>query len=167
MPQRIRDRLFKQERQNFVGRTQELETLLEAMDDEGPLVTFVHGLGGMGKTSLLNALAETAWSRGVVVIPLDCRTIQPTESRLLDAVQSRVGQPITSLDTLASVLGQLGQRVILTFDTYEVFRLLDTWLRQVFIPSLPDNARVFFFGREAPVAAWTTSPKMNPPETAW
>ena len=158
MPQRIRDRLFKQERQNFVGRTQELETLLEAMDDEGPLVTFVHGLGGMGKTSLLNALVETAWSRGVVVIPLDCRSIKPTQRELLDAVQERVGQPIDSLDTLASVLGQLGERVILTFDTYEVFRLLDTWLRQVFIPSLPDNARVFFFGREAPVAAWTTTP---------
>lgn len=158
MPQRIKDRLFKQERQNFVGRTRELATLLEALDDEGPLVTFVHGLGGMGKTSLLNALVETAWSQGVVVIPLDCRTIQPTERELLDAVQSRLGQAIDSLDTLASDLSQLGGRVILTFDTYELFRLLDTWLRQVFVPSLPDNVRVFFFSREAPVAAWTTTP---------
>lgn len=158
MPQRIKDRLFKQERQNFVGRSHELATLLAALDDEGPLVTFVHGLGGMGKTSLLNALVESAWSSGAVVIPLDCRAIQPTQRELLDAVQSRVGQTIDSLDTLAAVLSQLGGPVILTFDTYEVFRLLDTWLRQVFVPSLPDNVRVFFFGREAPVAAWITTP---------
>ena len=158
MPQRIKDRLFKQERQNFVGRTGELATLLEALSDEGPLVTFVYGLGGIGKSSLLNALVETAWSRGVVVIPLDCRDIQPTERGLLDALQSRLGQAIDSLEAVSRALAQPGGRVILTFDTYEVFRLLDTWLRQVFVPALPDNVRVFFFGREAPVAAWTTTP---------
>lgn len=158
MPQRIKDRLFKQERQNFVGRTKELAVLLEALTDEGPLATFVYGLGGMGKSSLLNALVEIAWSRGVVVIPLDCRAIPPTESGLLDALQSRLGQTIDSVETIAHIVRQLGERVILTFDTYEVFRLLDTWLRQILIPALPDNTRVFFFSREAPVAAWTTTP---------
>lgn len=158
MPQRIKDRLFKQERQSFVGRTEELAALLEALADDGPLVTFVHGLGGMGKSSLLNALVETAWSRGVMVIHLDCRAIEPTERGLLDALQGRLGQAIDSLEALAQALAQVGERVILTFDTYEVFRLLDTWLRQVFVPALPDNVRVFFFGREASVAAWTTTP---------
>jgi hypothetical protein len=38
--------------------------------------------------------------------------------------------------------------------TYEVFRLLDTWLRQVFVPDLPANVRVLFFGRQRPLVAW-------------
>jgi hypothetical protein len=47
MPQRIKDRLFKQERQNFVGRTGEIATLLKALADKGLLVTFGHGLRGI------------------------------------------------------------------------------------------------------------------------
>jgi DNA-binding response OmpR family regulator len=35
---------------------------------------------------------------------------------------------------------------------------MDTWLRQVFVPALGDNARVYLFGREAPVSAWLASP---------
>jgi hypothetical protein len=58
----------------------------------------------------------------------------------------------------AARLEKLGARVILALDTYEVFRLMDTWLRRVFVPTLPENVRVLLCGREAPVAAWLISP---------
>jgi hypothetical protein len=48
--------------------------------------------------------------------------------------------------------------VVLALDTYERFRLMDTWLRQVFIPSLPENVRVILSGREPPVTSWFTTP---------
>ena len=35
--------------------------------------------------------------------------------------------------------------------------MMDTWLRQVFIPALNDNVQVLFFGREAPVSSWYTA----------
>ena len=59
---------------------------------------------------------------------------------------------------LAESLGELSERVVLALDTYERLRLLDTWLRQVFIPALPDNVRVILSGREPPVTSWLTTP---------
>lgn len=39
--------------------------------------------------------------------------------------------------------------------------MMDTWLREVFIPALPDNVLIVFFGREPPVAAWYTTRGWN------
>ncbi len=35
---------------------------------------------------------------------------------------------------------------------------MDTWLRQVFIPALPETVRVILASREPPVWAWLASP---------
>jgi hypothetical protein len=58
---------------------------------------------------------------------------------------------------LAVGVGNLGERVALTLDTYEVFRFLDVWLRELFLPSVPPNVRVVLCGREPPVADWLMS----------
>jgi hypothetical protein len=154
--QRIRDRLIEPERQPFVGRADELAALRHALTDDGAQVTQVYGIGGIGKTSLLNAFADEARQRGCVVVQLDCRDIQPSEKELLKALNTELGRAFSSFAALADYLAQLDARVVIALDTYEGFQLMDTWLREVFVPSLPDNARVFFFGREAPAAAWKT-----------
>jgi hypothetical protein len=158
MPQRIKDRLLRQARKNFVGRAKEMATLLEALEEEGALVTFVYGIGGIGKSSLRHAFELEGQARGVKIISLDCRTVQPSEKGLLEALSQELGEEFLSVEAIAEHLGQYDQGVILTLDTYELFRLMDTWLRQIFIPALPDNVRSFFFGREAPVSAWLTTP---------
>ena len=38
-------------------------------------------------------------------------------------------------------------------DTHEQLRLLDAWLRQSFVPALPENARFLLAGRDTP-SAW-------------
>jgi hypothetical protein len=48
--------------------------------------------------------------------------------------------------------------VILVLDSYEVARLLDTWLRQDFVPALPATVHAILCGRDAPVAAWLSAP---------
>jgi len=158
MPQRIKDRLRRQARKNFVGRAAELATLLGALEEAGALVTFVHGIGGIGKSSLRHAFETEGRARGAKVISLDCRTVQPSENGLLEALSQELGEAFLSVEAIAEYLAQYPQGVILTLDTYELFRLMDTWLRQVFIPALPDNVRSFLFGREAPVTAWLTTP---------
>ena len=45
-------------------------------------------------------------------------------------------------------------RSLLALDHYEVFRLMDTWLRQVLVPALDGEQRILLAGREAPVGAW-------------
>jgi hypothetical protein len=47
---------------------------------------------------------------------------------------------------------------VVALDNYEVFRLMDGWLHQMFAPALPDNVRLVLVGREPPAAMWLTGP---------
>jgi hypothetical protein len=155
---RLRDWLSQQATRNFVGRKHEMEQLLYLVTDGKIPVVFVHGISGIGKSSLLSIFATEAQARGAVVIKLDCRTIKPSPDGFLRELNNAVGGDSADVEQLATRLSQLGERVILALDTYEVFRMMDTWLRQVFIPSLNDSVHIVLSGREAPVAAWYTSP---------
>ena len=44
--------------------------------------------------------------------------------------------------------------LVLVLDHYEVFRLMDTWLRQVLVPAIPSTVGLVLAGRERPVAGW-------------
>jgi hypothetical protein len=158
MPQRLKDRLNQQAARNFVGRAQEIAHLLHLIDKQNTPVVFVHGIGGIGKSSLLEVFATQAQNAGLVVIKMDCRAIRPSTEGFLRAVSEAIGGDATDLEQVSLRLSGLGTHVILAFDTYEVFRMMDTWLRQVFIPALNDNIHIVFFGREAPVSAWYTTP---------
>lgn len=158
MVRQMRDLLAQRATESFVGRKEELAILRQMLEKEGPLVLAVHGIGGIGKSSLLDAFAAEARAHGATVVRLDCRAIEPTERGFLQELSTAIGGDISTPEEAAKRLARLGDQVVLALDTYEVFRLLDTWLRQVFIPILADNVRVMFFGREAPVAAWLTAP---------
>ena len=151
---RLQQQIFR----SFVGRTEEMATLLTILDHDGPTVMFVHGIGGIGKSTLLDVFAMEAQMREAVVVRLDCRSIKPSEEGFLYELNAAIGGDASNLIETAIRLSGLGSRVILALDAYEVYRMRDTWLRQVFIPSLSDNVRVLLFGREAPVSTWFTSP---------
>lgn len=157
MATKVRDILKRRALESFVGRKDEKTSLLRVLEENGPLVVFVHGIAGIGKSSLLEAFSEEARARGATVVRLDCRSMEPTERGFLHELSNAIGSEARTADEAAERLGHLGKKVVLALDTYELFRLMDTLLRQVFIPALPDNVRVVFSGREAPVSAWRTS----------
>ena len=156
--QRLRDRLSQHALRSFVGRTQELSEIENLLADPDIRVMFINGIGGIGKSSLLDTFISRASMQGASIIKLDCRTIKPTEEGFLYELNSALGQSYADVEQVVVAIGQLAENVILAFDTYELFRLMDTWLRQEFVPRLPDNVRVVLCGREAPVPAWYTSP---------
>jgi hypothetical protein len=155
---RVRDLLDRQVAESFVGRTEELCSLHKLLTDKGPVVVHLHGIAGIGKSRLLGAFAQSARAQGATVVRLDCRSIEPTEAGFLSELATANGGTPGPAEEIAERLGRVGAKVIVALDTYEVFRLMDTWLRQVFLPMVPDNVRFVLCGREAPVTAWLSDP---------
>jgi hypothetical protein len=153
----MKDLLTQRASDTFVGRADELEALCGVLDDR-PRIAFVTGIAGIGKSTLIDEFATRARKLGAVVIGLDCHAIEPTERGFVDGLNSAIGGKATVVKKAAERLGSLSSRVVLTLDNYEVFRLMDTWLRQVFIPALPENVRVVLAGRDTPSISWLISP---------
>ena len=121
--------------------------LLELADGGPTRAACVHGIAGMGKSELLAEFGRRARTSGATVVALDCRMVEPTERGFLAAV---------GFDDVESLAASLDRPTVLTLDHYEVFRLMDTWLRQVLVPALPDGASLVMSGGERPVAGWFT-----------
>ncbi len=141
----------------LVGRNDEMDVLRRLLGEGAPLVVFVHGIAGIGKSALVEAFGVEARAAGATVLRLDCGSIEPTERGFLAALESKTGGRLTTLEAAATRLGRLSERVVLVLDTYELLRLLDPWLRQAFLPALPDNLRVVLSGREPPMTAWPSA----------
>jgi hypothetical protein len=157
-PSRISDRLRAQRRAGFVGRQAELERLAAIARGDGPVVTFVLGIGGMGKTSLLDAFGEGLDRGGITWRRMDCEAVEPTGAGLLAALGGCFGKPMPTVRAAAAALAEAGSRVVVVMDQYERFRLLDAWLRQELVPALPASVRLFLFARHAPVDTWAGAP---------
>ena len=68
----------------LVGREQERATLLQLLEEGGPRVAWVHGIAGIGKSTLLAAFLGQARDAGATVVRLDGRAIEPTDAALLN-----------------------------------------------------------------------------------
>jgi DNA-binding winged helix-turn-helix (wHTH) protein len=156
----LADRIRLERRSGFVGREAELARLASALEDRGPVMTLVVGLGGVGKSSLLDAFAERLGEQGIRVLRVDCRAVEPSPAGVLSALGSLLGATPSSPQELSETL--LGPRVVLAFDHYEHFRIIDGWFRQQLLPPLPSSVRVFACARSAPIEAWTADPGWGP-----
>jgi len=157
---KISDRLLKSNKISFIGREKEiseLKSLIKSKKTEY-YVLFVHGIGGIGKTSLVKELINSLDSK-INSIFMDCREIEPTKTGFLSAFgrELKVKGPKITLQQVIKNLEKIKGRTVLVLDTYETFGLLDTWLRKVFIPSLPENILTIIIGRHTPNTAWFTS----------
>lgn len=137
----------------LVGRDRELAVLLGILEPGGPAVVHVHGIAGVGKSALLEAFAHRARAAGATVVALDGRTIEPTPRGFLTELSAAIGGRGAPVDRVAARLARLGRTVVLLVDTYEVLRLVDSWLWRVFVPALSPNVRLVVAGREPPPPA--------------
>ncbi len=144
--QRLRDRLERSAAEAVLGREREMDRILRHFDADGAVVTFVHGIGGVGKSSLLAALAPRLADRGARVARLDGRTIEPTPRGLLAALGAALDAraPFDDVEAMARELDSEPRATAIVIDEYDRIRLLDAWLRHELLPAQPDRTRWLF-----------------------
>jgi DNA-binding CsgD family transcriptional regulator len=139
----------------LVGRERERDQLRAwVMDPDGPSAVFVHGLAGIGKTALV-----TGTLVGPATVVVDGREVEPTPATVLAHVGSVLGLGIEA-PTLEQVADAIAAASVVAFvvDSYERFGLVDGWLRNRLLPSLPGRTTTVLVGRNPPNVAWRTAP---------
>lgn len=154
----LRDRL-KLTPAPIFGRDGLLDELHEwALHDDLPVVTYLHGLAGIGKSTVATALAERARAAGTLVLEIDCGTVQPTESGVLDAFGRLADRPVSRVGDIAGAVARDG-RLLVVLDDYDAWRLIDSWVRRQLLPALPSSSRILICGRDRPNGAWRFVPE--------
>jgi hypothetical protein len=119
-----------------VGRVDEISLFRDALRTSG--VIFIHGPGGVGKTTLLDEYVRLAAEAGREVLRIDARHLElgPAGLPRPDGVD----------------------RPVVLVDTYELLEPIDDWIREQYLPSLPADALVVLAGRAAPSPRWLADP---------
>jgi hypothetical protein len=153
----LSERLAMAHQRRFVGRQEEKHLFQAALDNTQTSFFLLHiyGPGGVGKTTLLRELGLMAQRRKVNVIQLDARNIDPSPAGFMFALRLAMG-----LAETASPLEMIKHhsKTVLMIDTYETLTPLDSWLRENFLPQLPDTTLVVLAGRNPPTATWRSDP---------
>ena len=136
-----------------MGRSEEKALFTAVIDSAAmPIVVWsIYGPGGVGKTTLLRQLETICVAKGVKATTLDGRYLQPNPDFFLGALCLATGAANPSEAMNALVTEDKG---VLFIDTYEAIEPLDGWLRNSFIPDLPENLLIVLLGRKRPSAAW-------------
>lgn len=156
---RLEDRLGRARVSAVVGRERELATLCAQLREDGAVVSFVHGIGGIGKSSLLGAAAPQLAALGARVLRLDGREVEPSSHGVLHALSGLLGVPgPLDVEALAEELDRDAAATVFLVDEFDHLRALDSWLRQRLLPALPERTRWVFAGRFAPRSTWASAP---------
>ncbi|MEK8146501.1 ATP-binding protein [Streptomyces sp. M10(2022)] len=90
------DALAQLRRKAFTGRATELQMLCDLLlaEDRGAFVVWLHGMGGVGKSTLLRRFADEARACGRSARTVDLRVTDPTPEAFLAALEAQ-GPPAT------------------------------------------------------------------------
>lgn len=154
----IAERLRAARDQLFVGRKQEIKRFRSLLQTDSLPVNVLHvfGPGGVGKTSLLQAYKRVCHEEDVFVASVDARDVEPTPEAFRRALRHAVGLDVD--EPVLPTLAARDERAILLVDTYETIEALDGWLRNDFLPDLPEHVLLVLAGRGEPAAEWRTDP---------
>jgi hypothetical protein len=158
MPARLADRLASARRRRFVGRSGEIQIFQTALQAAEPpfQVLYLFGPGGVGKTTLVRELVSITQQSGADALYLDARNVEPSPFSFLAALSGALG--LAPSDAPSSALAARKERTVLLIDTYELLCPLENWLRDEFLPELPETTLVVLAGRDPPAAAWHADP---------
>ncbi|MDQ2682276.1 MAG: hypothetical protein M3Y37_01995 [Chloroflexota bacterium] len=153
-PGLLGERLATARRRRFVGRGREIDlfrsVLLHRADT--PAVLWIHGMGGVGKSTLLGECARIAREAGSPVTTVDARDADGFAHANPESIRDRFPSPASF-----AVSGQSGPGVLL-IDAFEKMGAVADWLFAEYLPTLPGNLRIVIAGREPVPLRWRADP---------
>jgi hypothetical protein len=157
----IGDRLRAKAERRFVGRDSELAELSDALAAEagGTQLYFVHGPGGIGKTTLLERLRGDATRAGIVCASIDASAIAATPMALVAAIAGDLAliETTATVQDIAAAMTSSDCRLLL-IDSFDAMGETSGWVREKLLPALPAQVRIVVAGRNAPDTLWTAHP---------
>jgi AAA ATPase-like protein len=146
----VSDRLAAAVAAALVGRAEERARLTALLAPHGPAAVFVHGPGGIGKTTLVTG---TLAALAVNCVSLDGRYTEPMVPGAL-ALGTALGGPPPQSATAAAEQIAAADVDVLVIDSFERLNLLDRWIRNEFTRAVPAGVTTLLVGRRGPNAAW-------------
>lgn len=147
---RLADRLERSVVASAVGRSRELARLDALWNDSEPVVLFVHGLPGIGKTTLLKSWAARSRATGGTIAFVDGREVDPTPAGFSRAIAESLG--LKEGDAQARLCGDA--KVAVVVDHFAALRLVEAWVRDRWLPQLGSGVRVVLAAAAATPASW-------------
>jgi hypothetical protein len=151
------ERLRAARHARFVGRVAEMGLFRSALN-AGDLpfhVLYVYGPGGVGKTTLIQEFRLECERQAVPYLYVDARNVEATPDSFYSTLRRLMALDIN--DSVRQVMGD-SPRFVLLVDTYEALAALDDWLREEYLPQLPENVLTVLAGRSAPSHGWRGDP---------
>lgn len=136
------------------SRIYELEYLTTIFAKDGPDIVAIHGIAGIGKSTLLREFVKNSTAK---IIFFNCQLIEPTPSAFKKAFIEILEMENQSLQIIAN---KITQQTVVLLDKFESFRLLETWLRRDFMAIMHGKVKLIFATRVPPDYQWV----INPPE---
>lgn len=125
---RLGDVLDAARSRTFVGRARELAAFHDALAGRSPRRVFlVHGVGGIGKSTLLGQFRADASAVGRTAVLIDGREVDPSPAGVRAALAHALHRAQLRLDDLRGLA--------LLVDHYEQLTATDDWLRGNSCPS--------------------------------
>jgi hypothetical protein len=150
----IADLLRKGRVSALFGRDRDLNRLLQLLAVGGPVVAYVHGPIGIGKTALLDAVAASFDDNGIRNVRLAAGATEPLPATIIVALAAALDATARTVAELATVVASLRETVVVLIDDVDNWRLAASWLRAELVPALPVNLRIVFAGNTAPPPQW-------------
>lgn len=135
-------------RRRTVGRDTELAALRRFLGSDRLVLAYLHGPGGVGKTTILDAVTALATDRPVAWV--DCADHEPGAAGFVRAVHAATGLPPGG--------PPVGPGGLVVVDRLEAGESIAGWLWREFLPSLPQGVQVVVAGRRLPPESWRADP---------
>jgi len=151
----IADLIREGRRANLAGRDAELRLLRQVTAPGGPVVVYLHGPAGIGKTALLSALDACLEDEGVRRFAIAAGAVEPTPTAILAALARVADHEAQTVAELAAALARIKDTTVVMVDDVDTWRLASSWLRTELFPALPASTRFVLAGSAPLPPAWS------------